>query len=299
MDAVCREGPKAVLELVELGAQFTTNSDGSLHLTKEGGHSDRRIVHAADITGREIERALIHSAKANPNITFYEHHFAQDLVYDQINGATHCLGADVLDQQAGTMTRFVAPVTLLATGGGGQVYPNTTNPAVSTGDGMAMAYRAKASMSNMEFIQFHPTAFFSGGAPNSSGRTFLISEALRGEGGLLYNQSMERFMPQYDARLELAPRDVVARSIQDQMLKRGESHVLLDVSHESASKVCGMVMYHCTLLHDGCAACFACELVCFACELVCFACELVCFACKLLLLCMPKTDKSGDSTLPL
>ena len=238
VDAVCREGPKAVLELVELGAQFTTNSDGSLHLTKEGGHSDRRIVHAADITGYEIERALIHSAKANPNITIYEHHFAQDLVYDEVNGATHCLGADVLDQQGGTMTRFVAPVTLLATGGGGQVYPNTTNPAVSTGDGMAMAYRAKASMSNMEFIQFHPTAFFSGAATNSNGRTFLISEALRGEGGLLYNQSMERFMPQYDARLELAPRDVVARSIQDQMLKRGESHVLLDVSHESASKVC-------------------------------------------------------------
>ncbi|KAL3135610.1 hypothetical protein ABBQ38_006091 [Trebouxia sp. C0009 RCD-2024] len=237
VDAVCREGPKAVLELVELGAQFTTNPDGSLHLTNEGGHSDRRVVHAADVTGREIERALIHSAKNNPNITFFEHHFAQDLVYDQINGASHCLGADVLDQQAGTMTRFVAPVTLLATGGGGQVYPNTTNPSVTTGDGMAMAYRAKASMANMEFVQFHPTAFFSGGAPVSRGRTFLISEALRGEGGVLYNQSMERFMPQYDARLELAPRDVVARSIQDQMMKRGESHVLLDVSHESASKI--------------------------------------------------------------
>ena len=257
VDAVCREGPKAVLELVELGAQFTTNSDGSLHLTQEGGHSGRRIVHAADITGREIERALIHSARANPNITFYENHFAQDLVYDQINGATHCLGADVLDQHAGRMTRFVAPVSLLATGGGGQVYPNTTNPAVSTGDGMAMAYRAKASMSNMEFIQFHPTAFFSGAAANSS-RTFLISEALRGEGGLLYNQSMERFMPQYDARLELAPRDVVARSIQDQMMKRGESHVLLDVSHESASKVnLLLMMYIYTFLQSGCAACFA------------------------------------------
>ena len=237
VDAVCREGPKAVLELVELGAQFTTNSNGSLHLTKEGGHSDRRIVHAADITGHEIERALVQAAKANPNITFYEHHLAQDLLHDQVNGASHCLGADVYDQQAGSMIRFVAPVTLLATGGGGQVYPNTTNPSVTTGDGMAMAYRAKASMANMEFVQFHPTAFHSDSAPSSSGRTFLISEALRGEGGLLYNQSMERFMPQYDARLELAPRDVVARSIQDQMLKRGESHVLLDVSHESASKV--------------------------------------------------------------
>ena len=138
------------------------------------------------------------------------------------------------------MMRFVAPVTLLATGGAGQVYPNTTNPSVSTGDGMAMAFRAKAAMANMEFVQFHPTAFYSAAGPNSSGRTFLISEALRGEGGLLYNQSMERFMQQYDDRLELAPRDVVARSIQDQMLKRGESHVLLDVSRESASKVCSV-----------------------------------------------------------
>ncbi len=227
-----------MLELVQLGAQFTTNSDGSLHLTKEGGHSDRRIVHAADITGREIERTLVQAAKSHSNITFFEHHLAQDLLHDEVNGASHCLGADVLDQETHTMTRFVAPVTLLATGGGGQAYPNTTNPSVSTGDGMAMAYRAKASMANMEFVQFHPTAFYSDAAPAAGGRTFLISEALRGEGGLLYNQSMERFMPQYDARLELAPRDVVARSIQDQMMKRGESHVLLDVSHESASKVC-------------------------------------------------------------
>lgn len=237
VDAVCREGPKAVLDLVEMGAQFTTNPDGSLHLTKEGGHSSRRIVHAADITGREIERALVAAARQHPNITFHEHHLAQDLLYDEVNGARHCLGADVLDQAAHSMIRFVAPVTLLATGGAGQVYPNTTNPSVSTGDGMAMAFRAKAAMANMEFVQFHPTAFYSAAGPNSSGRTFLISEALRGEGGLLYNQSMERFMPQYDDRLELAPRDVVARSIQDQMLKRGESHVLLDVSRESASKV--------------------------------------------------------------
>lgn len=237
VDAVCREGPKAVLDLVQLGAQFTTNTDGSLHLTKEGGHSDRRIVHAADVTGREIERALVAAARKHPNISFHEHHLAQDLLYDEVNGARHCLGADVLDQATNTMMRFVAPVTLLATGGAGQVYPNTTNPSVSTGDGMAMAFRAKAVMANMEFVQFHPTAFYSAAGPNSSGRTFLISEALRGEGGLLYNQSMERFMPQYDERLELAPRDVVARSIQDQMLKRGESHVLLDVSKESASKV--------------------------------------------------------------
>ena len=238
VDAVCREGPKAVLDLVQLGAQFTTNTDGSLHLTKEGGHSDRRIVHAADVTGREIERALVAAARQHPNISFFEHHLAQDLLYDEVNGARHCLGADVLDQATNSMMRFVSPVTLLATGGAGQVYPNTTNPSVSTGDGMAMAFRAKAVMANMEFVQFHPTAFYSAAGPNSSGRTFLISEALRGEGGLLYNQSMERFMPQYDERLELAPRDVVARSIQDQMLKRGESHVLLDVSKESASKVC-------------------------------------------------------------
>jgi L-aspartate oxidase len=236
VDAVCREGPKAVLELAQMGAEFTRNQDGSLHLTREGGHSERRIVHAADVTGREIERALVAAAAANPNITFFEHHLATDLLYDKVNGVRHCLGADVLDQQAQAMIRFVAPVTMLATGGAGQVYPNTTNPHVTTGDGMAMAFRARAVVSNLEFVQFHPTGLYDA-SPVPGKRAFLISEAVRGEGGLLYNQSMERFMPKYDDRLELAPRDVVARSIYDQMLQRDETHVLLDISHKPTSEV--------------------------------------------------------------
>ncbi|KAK9814166.1 hypothetical protein WJX72_001545 [[Myrmecia] bisecta] len=229
VDAVCREGPAAVLALAELGAEFTRNQDGSLHLTREGGHTNRRIVHAADATGREISRALVAAAHVHPNIHLFEHHLASDLVWDEVSGARHCLGADVLDQQNYAMTRFVAPVTMLATGGAGQVYPNTTNPSVCSGDGMAMAYRGKAAMANMEFVQFHPTAFCDG--RQRPGPTFLISEAVRGEGGLLFNQAGERFMLDYDSRMELAPRDVVARSIHDQMMRRNESHVLLDISH--------------------------------------------------------------------
>ncbi|EIE21935.1 L-aspartate oxidase [Coccomyxa subellipsoidea C-169] len=239
VEVVCKEGPMRVMELVELGAQFTRKENGALHLTREGGHSHRRIVHAADVTGREIERALLAAAAAKGNITFFEHHAAVDLVHTEVNGQKVCMGADVLDQQAMRMIRFMAPVTMLATGGAGQVYPNTTNPSVATGDGMAMAYRAKATVANMEFVQFHPTAFCASavtGKP-SQGRTFLISEALRGEGGRLYNQSGHRFMEDYDSRLDLAPRDIVARAIQDQMLSRNDSHVLLDISYKPADEI--------------------------------------------------------------
>lgn len=235
VEAVCREGPELVLELAAMGAEFTAGADETLHLTREGGHSHRRIVHAADVTGREIERALLKAVRAQPSVTFFEHHLAADLVIDQVGGSGKCLGVDVLDQVNGRMARFVAPVTMLASGGAGQVYPFTTNPHVSTGDGMAMAARAKAAMANMEFVQFHPTSFYSGAAAGS-GRSFLISEAVRGEGGHLYNLGGERFMSKYDERLELAPRDVVARAIQDQMLTRGDSHVLLDISHMPAAE---------------------------------------------------------------
>lgn len=226
---VCSEAAKRVLELVELGAEFTRNADGSLHLTREGGHSDRRIVHAADMTGSEIERALLQTAQSNSNIDFYEHHMAIDLVTGNVGGTKTCLGVDVLDQRAMSLTRFVAPVTLLASGGGGQVYPNTTNPRVATGDGIAMAHRARAVISNMEFVQFHPTGLYS---PASGAQRFLISEAVRGEGGLLFNLDGERFMPTYDERAELAPRDVVARSIDNEMKSRGDPHVWLDISHK-------------------------------------------------------------------
>ncbi|GLC37807.1 hypothetical protein PLESTB_001478700 [Pleodorina starrii] len=234
VEVVCREGPARVLELVEMGAQFSRNADGTLHLTKEGGHSNRRIVHAADLTGAEIERALLENARAHKNIHFYEHHMVVDLVVDEYGGTLHCFGADVLDQRANTMTRFLGLATMLASGGAGQVYPNTTNPHVATGDGIAMAYRAHANVSNMEFVQFHPTGLYN---PAGTGSTFLITEAVRGEGGMLFNKAGERFMERYDERLELAPRDVVARSIHDQLLRHGDSHVLLDISHKPRQEV--------------------------------------------------------------
>lgn len=235
VEVVCREGPARVLELVQMGAEFTTNIDGTLHLTKEGGHSRRRVVHAADMTGKEIERALLATAKAHPNVQFFEHHLATDLVVDEYQGMRHCFGADVLDQRGMTMTRFISLSTMLASGGAGQVYPNTTNPHVATGDGVAMAYRAAAAVSNMEFIQFHPTALYD---PTNTGRTFLITEAVRGEGGMLYNLGGERFMSKYDpTRMELAPRDIVARSIHNELMERGDKHVLLDISHKPAHDV--------------------------------------------------------------
>lgn len=239
VEIVCREGPARVLELVKLGADFTRNNDGTLHLTREGGHSHRRVVHAADLTGKEIERAMLCSAKANKNIDFFEHHLAVDLVVEDYMGAPHCFGVDVLDQKEMRMCRFLGLATLLASGGAGQVYPNTTNPAVATGDGMAMAYRAQASISNMEFVQFHPTGLYTppGAEHLDGGRTFLITEALRGEGAHLKNLDGHRFMQDYDSRLELAPRDIVARCITDQMAKREEPHVWLDISHQAADKI--------------------------------------------------------------
>ncbi|KAI8472054.1 MAG: L-aspartate oxidase [Monoraphidium minutum] len=237
VDVVCRHGPARVLELARLGAEFTRNADGSLHLTREGGHSNRRIVHAADLTGAEVERALLAAAAATGNVSFFEHHLAVDLVTAEVGGAPHCFGVDVLDTRTNEMARFLSLSTMLASGGAGQVYPSTTNPAVATGDGIAMAYRAGAAVSNMEFVQFHPTALFSAGGGREAGRTFLITEAVRGEGGVLLNARGERFMPSYDDRLELAPRDVVARAIQDQMRTLGSDHVWLDISHKPAAQL--------------------------------------------------------------
>ncbi len=173
-------------------------------------------------------------------LQFFEHHLATDLVVDEHAGVRHCFGADVLDQRKMQMSRFVALSTMMACGGAGQVYPNTTNPHVATGDGIAMAYRAGAAVSNMEFIQFHPTALYTApGAAAEVGRTFLITEAVRGEGGHLLNAAGERFMAQYDSRLELAPRDIVARSIQEQMKLHGTGHVMLDISHKPRDFILG------------------------------------------------------------
>jgi len=251
---VATEGPERVRELMAFGADFDTNADGTLHLGREGGHSARRIVHAADMTGREIEATLLGAVRDHPRVHVLEHHFAVNLLTEHQLGvgsddlhprALHCFGAYVLDTNSGRVETYLARATLLAAGGAGQVYLHTTNPPVATGDGIAMAWRARAAVANMEFIQFHPTSLYMPGAdPTDSGqafggRAFLITEAVRGDGGFLLNLAGERFMPSYDSRAELAPRDIVARAIDDQMKRRGERHVWLDISHRPSEEVLG------------------------------------------------------------
>lgn len=238
---VCTEGPERIKELIAMGASFDHVEDGNLHLAREGGHSHHRIVHAADMTGREIERALLEANVKDPNIFMYEHHFAIDLLTSQDGSDTVCHGVDALNAETQEVVRFLSKVTLLASGGAGHIYPTTTNPPVATGDGIAMAHRAEAVISNMEFVQFHPTALADEGLSikptKARENAFLITEAVRGDGGILYNLGMERFMPFYDARAELAPRDVVARCIDDQLKKRSERFVLLDISHKPSEQV--------------------------------------------------------------
>ncbi|KAL9323318.1 hypothetical protein ACSQ67_008175 [Phaseolus vulgaris] len=238
---VCTEGPERVRELIAMGASFDHGEDGNLHLMREGGHSHHRIVHAADMTGKEIERALLKAVINNPNIFVFEHHFAIDLLTCQDESDIICLGVDTLNTKTLEVIRFLSKATLLASGGAGHIYPKTTNPLVATGDGIAMAHRAQAVISNMEFVQFHPTALADEGLPikqtKPREKAFLISEAVRGDGGILYNLGMERFMPLYDERAELAPRDVVARSIDDQLKKRDEKYVLLDISHKPKEEI--------------------------------------------------------------
>ncbi|KAL0540822.1 hypothetical protein IC582_020837 [Cucumis melo] len=238
---VCTEGPDRIKELIAMGASFDHGEDGNLHLAREGGHSHRRIVHAADMTGREIERALLEAVVRDPNIFVFEHHFAIDLLTSEDGSDIVCVGVDTLNAETLEVTRFISKVTLLASGGAGHMYPSTTNPPVATGDGIAMSHRAQAVISNMEFVQFHPTALADEGLPvrleKPRDNAFLITEAVRGDGGILYNLSMERFMPSYDERAELAPRDVVARSIDDQLKKRNEKYVLLDISHKPRESI--------------------------------------------------------------
>ena len=240
---VVSEGPERIRDLIDLGAQFDRDPDGDLHLGREGGHSADRIVHAEDMTGREVERALLTAVRRSANITVLEYHYAVNLLTEHQLGEEpvagdpiHCYGAYVLDSTTGVVHTVLARVTLLAAGGAGQVYQHTTNPTVATGDGIAMAYRARAVVANMEFIQFHPTSLYLPGA-DFDGRSFLITEAVRGDGGLLTNLAGERFMPAYDEREELAPRDIVARAIDDQMKKRGDEHVWLDISHKPSEAV--------------------------------------------------------------
>lgn len=227
---VIEDGPPRIEELMKIGVEFTA-SEGSLHLGQEGGHSHRRIVHAKDLTGREVEQALLKACEAQKEkIRFYEHHFAIDLITRRKLGSQDrdsCFGAYVLDVKSGDVHTFTASVVVLATGGCGKVYRYTTNPDIATGDGVAMAWRAGADVANMEFFQFHPTCLY-----HARAKRFLISEAVRGEGALLKRIDGTRFMPGYHPDAELAPRDVVAHSIDHEMKKTGDDYILLDISHK-------------------------------------------------------------------
>lgn len=237
---IVKAGPAVIENLVKMGAEFTQSEAGKLHLVREGGHSHNRIVHADDMTGREIERVLLTKASLHPNIEILEHHFAMELITQHHLGVKVtrytkdklCYGVYVLNTITNQVEKILAKATLLATGGSGRVYLHTTNPEIATGDGVAMAYRAKARVANMEFIQFHPTSLY-----HPEADSFLISEAVRGHGGILRNMEGTPFMEQYDPRKELAPRDIVARAIDDQLKKRGETHVYLDVTHLSKDHI--------------------------------------------------------------
>ena len=230
--AVIEGAPRAIAWLRALGVAFSEDIEhpGELHLTREGGHSQRRIAHAADATGAAVQRTLMEQVRNSPNIMVFEHHMLVDLITDRQLKRTgnQCRGAHVLDETTGTVTAFSAGHTILATGGAGKVYLYSTNPDTATGDGIAAAWRAGCRVSNMEFIQFHPTCLY-----HPHAKSFLISEAVRGEGGRLLLPDGTRFMPAHDARAELAPRDVVARAIDFEMKKHGLDCVYLDISHQS------------------------------------------------------------------
>src|SRR5438445_1866865 len=238
---IVQEGPARIEELMALGMQFSERavprSHGAreLDLGKEGGHSKRRILHAKDVIGREIERALLAAIAAQPGVEIFEDHLVIDLITSEklgLDGPNRCLGVYVLDKASGQVETFAASQVLLATGGCGKVYLYTTNPDIATGDGVAMAYRAGAAVANMEFIQFHPTCLY-----HPKAKSFLISEAVRGEGGVLKNVEGVEFMDRYHPLKSLAPRDIVARAIDSEMKKSGADCVLLDITHKAAAFV--------------------------------------------------------------
>ncbi len=236
VEKVVKGAPEQIRELIGWGVDFDKKSDGSFDLHREGGHSEFRILHHADNTGFEIQESLIKAVKASPNIDIYEHHFAIEIITQHHLGKIvtrrtpdiTCYGAYVLDIDKGVVDTFLSKITVMATGGAGAVYQTTTNPLVATGDGIAMVYRAKGTVSDMEFIQFHPTALYHPGDRPS----FLITEAMRGYGAVLKNLDGKEFMHKYDERLSLAPRDIVARAIDSEMKLNGTDHVYLDVTHK-------------------------------------------------------------------
>ena len=236
VETVVKGAPQGIADLVQWGVQFDKKEDGKYDLHREGGHSDFRILHHADNTGWEIQRGLREAVKADPNIDIFENHFAIEIITQHHLGKIvtrrtpdiTCYGAYVLDENSGSVDTFLAKITVMATGGCGAVYQTTTNPLIATGDGIAMVYRAKGDVKDMEFIQFHPTALFHPGDRPS----FLITEAMRGYGAVLRNVDGEEFMQKYDPRLSLAPRDIVARAIDSEMKLHGTDHVYLDVTHK-------------------------------------------------------------------
>ena len=241
VEIVVEEGVQRIDELIAWGAQFDKEPDGDFKLGKEGGHSENRILHHKDITGREMERALLEAIKKCSNIQLISHCFVLDIItqhhlgYLVTKSSTdiECYGVYILNLTTNKIEKIIAAVTLLASGGNGQVYRSTTNPAIATGDGIAMIYRAKGRIENMEFIQFHPTALYE---PGVRGQSFLITEAVRGDGGILRNQQGEAFMQRYDERKDLAPRDIVARAIDSEMKINGTEHVYLDCRHMDQQK---------------------------------------------------------------
>ncbi len=241
VELVVRRAPELIKDLIEWGTRFNKDADGRFELHREGGHSEHRILHYEDLTGAEIERALVESVRQHPRITVLESHFAIDLLTQHHLGefvtrhtrGLACFGAYVLNLESNEIETMLAKFTVVASGGCGHIYNTTTNPNVATGDGIAMCHRAKAETENMEFIQFHPTSLYNPGEKPS----FLITEAMRGFGGILRLQNGKEFMDKYHAMKSLAPRDVVARSIDHEMKIRGEEFVYLDVTHMEGEKV--------------------------------------------------------------
>ena len=238
---VVKEGVERIREIIDWGAEFDKEPDGDFKLGKEGGHSESRILHHKDVTGNEMERALLDTIRKKPNIKLISHCFVLDIITQHHLGYlvtkstpdVECYGVYVLNLSSNKVEKILSGITLLATGGNGQVYRTTTNPAIATGDGVAMLYRAKGRIENMEFIQFHPTALYE---PGVRGQSFLITEAVRGDGGILRNQKGEAFMERYDKRKDLAPRDIVARAIDNEMKVDGTEHVYLDCRHFDKEK---------------------------------------------------------------
>ncbi len=236
VEIVVKEGPIRVKEIINWGTRFDKTKDDDYDLGMEGGHSEYRILHYKDLTGWEIQRALVEKAQTYKNIEIFDHFFAVDLitqhqlgrVVTRVTPNVACYGAYVLDLETRTIETINAKTTIVCTGGAGQIYRNTTNPVIATGDGIAMVYRAKGRLENMEFVQFHPTALYN---PAGENPDFLVSEAVRGFGAILKTQDGKEFMQKYDERLSLAPRDIVARAIDNEMKTRGDDYLCLDCQH--------------------------------------------------------------------